>query len=207
MKTNFAVIALVIASCIVACSAQQGCTTALDPEKICLYGSANLNGFGGNMAQETCQAVNNNPFAEPGVPSYAHCENDVRANGPDCVKFYAKYQCSGLCAKCNLPLCPSYCENYAAICPIAAQSGCFQGISCGGTAGSSPQSCVDWSIDASKIPAASALTTTTTSTTHHTTTSHTTTSHDTTSEDFSGVGAVRVLSAVVALAVLCALNH
>lgn len=175
------ILIIVLAALASSINAQNGCTTASDPENICLYGTANLNGFGDNMQQQICQAVNANPFAYPTIASYAHCEHDVRADGSDCIKFYAKYQCSGVCARCNLQLCPSYCDDYQSKCPTAAASGCFQGISCAGTPGTTPPSCVDWSIDSSKIPAGSPTTSLTTKKTSTTTTraAATSTTHNT----------------------------
>lgn len=172
------IFAAVIAVLFVNVDAQ--CASALDPQNVCLYGTTSLSGSGGNMQQQSCQIVNENPFAY--TSSGTNCEAAVRNDGSACVQFYAKYLCSGVCPKCNLPLCNSYCDNYEEVCPTAAANGCFRGISCSGV---SPPTCVDWSVDVSKIPAA------TTTTTHRVTTTTTTTRAPTTTTTERGTGTTR----------------
>lgn len=161
------------------------CTQAIDPQNVCLYGNAALTGTAGDAQRSSCQVVNANPFAAPNVGT--NCEAHIRADGSACVQFYAEYQCSVSCAKCLLPVCPSFCANYQSVCPTAAANDCFHGIFCDGTPGSSPQSCVDWNVNVAKIPASTGttVTTTTTTTTHHTTTTGTdvTSSTSTTTDD------------------------
>lgn len=155
------------------------CQTAIDSPNVCLYGSNILEGAGsGDADRLACSAVNENPFvyaASPGTSgvSASQCEADARADGSACVQFYAKYACASNCQLCNLGPCSYFCSNYATICPTATASQCFKSISCA-SGNSAGDTCTQWSIDSSKIPASTATTTKTTKTT--TTTPRSTTS-------------------------------
>ena len=160
---------LLLLSVLVIDRASAQCAQALTTQNVCLYGTTSLSGAGGNMAQENCQLVNNNPFSYPN--SGTNCEAAIRSDGSACVEFYAKYMCSSICPKCNLSPCNYYCDNYQSLCPTAAANNCFRGIFCENVA---PPACVDWDVDTSKIPSAPVTTTRTTTTTQRpaTTTTH-----------------------------------
>ncbi len=167
---SFLLLLLVVVVVVLACTKHINaqCSQALDIQNVCLYGTTSLNGVGGNMRQENCRTVNENPFAYPN--SGRNCEAAVRADGQDCIAFYASYMCSSICPKCNLSPCNNFCDDHASICPTATANDCFHGIFC---ENDEPPTCVRWNVDTSKIPSAPVTTTTTRALTTTTTTTTT----------------------------------
>ena len=58
------------------------------------------------------------------------CNAALVTDGDDCVRAYAKYKCSSLCALCGQKACKSLCEDLNDACPTAVGQECFSEYSC-----------------------------------------------------------------------------
>lgn len=139
-----------------------------------------LDGLHQSTQEEFCGIVNADPFNFPpptrtGVTDQDRCNTLIRQDGKNCIKFYAKYQCSQQCSACLQQPCHSFCADVSDTCPGAFDGGCFDAITCD----SDNTSCTDWDVDTSKLPdpistGSSATIKVTTTRATSTTTTHTT---------------------------------
>lgn len=179
--------------------AQAQCSPGPTPNA-CKYGTNQLNFIGGTIAAQICADVNRNPFNIEAIYGAIgltadQCTTAARLDGKNCIEFYGEVQCAGGCEKCGFNICPSFCANYASICPTATEAGCFDHISCSG----STTACTKWDVAASALPSPLDGTTTTHTTSSHTTT--TTSSHTTTTSDSSAGSIVSVAAGALAVAI------
>ncbi len=149
-----------------------------ETQDVCKYGTNNLVPPAGSGAFETCAAINKNPFASSPVfgqvgLSASDCATAAREDGDQCIRFYAKLQCSAACKKCATIVCPKYCDDHDSICPTATELGCFDFAVCA----SAGQACTDWDVS-NNLP--NPISTTSSSTTRTTSTSGTGTHTSTT---------------------------
>jgi hypothetical protein len=143
--------------------------------------------------EDNCGIVNNDPFSYPPPTNSANdldrCNTLVRQDGKDCIKFYAKFQCSKVCSACLQKPCRSFCDDVAKTCPGAFDGGCFVNMVCD----SDNVDCTNWAVDTSKIP--DPVKTQSTTSAHVSTTA--TSTHSTSSSNMLIVGFLFTLGSAV----------